>query len=234
MNPEAAKAPATSSLSPYFTGRRRRQVDKGRRSGPALAAAAIAALGFLLIGNGVYIHVKALLAQVLLDRAFTETVATGAAVKGWSWADTWPVAKVAVPRIGASAIVLQGSSGEALAFGPGHLTQSAQPGEPGTAVYAAHRDTHFAFLRDVRPGDAVMVTRADGTEFAYEITGSEVVHWDRSGITDDRSEARLALVTCWPLDGAMRGPLRYVVHARLVDRQVSRTPSAPPKAIAPS
>lgn len=199
------------------------------------STAAAAVLGLALIGNGVWIHAKALLAQVLLDRAFAEAVATGAPVKAWSWADTWPVAKVAVPRIGASAIALNGSSGEALAFGPGHLDESAQPGGRGTAVYAAHRDTHFAFLGKVRPGDRVEVTRADGARFTYEVTGSEVVRWDRSGITDDPAQARLALVTCWPLDGTVRGPLRYVVHATLVeDAAVSRTPSAPAPARAPS
>lgn len=199
------------------------------------SAAAIAALGLILIGNGVYIHAKAVVAQVLLDRAFQQAVDTGAPVKAWSWADTRPVARVSVPRLGKSTIVLEGSRGEALAFGPGHLAQSAQPGERGTAVFAAHRDTHFAFLGDVTTGDRVDITRADGASFAYEVTGTEVVRWDQSGITSEESQPRLALVTCWPLDGTMRGPLRYVVHARLLDPiAVSQKPAAPATARAPS
>ena len=78
-------------------------------------------LGLILFGQGAYIHAKALLAQVLLQRAFDETIATGHPTKPWSWADTWPVARIEVKRIGASAIVLAGSSGQALAFGPGHV-----------------------------------------------------------------------------------------------------------------
>ena len=46
---------------------------------------------------------------------------TGRPVKPWSWADTWPVARIIVPRIGRSAIALAGASGQALAFGLGVL-----------------------------------------------------------------------------------------------------------------
>src|SRR5215475_8216731 len=99
--------------------------------------------GLILFGHGAYIHAKALLAQVLLERAFTETLATGHVTKPWSWADTWPVARIEIRRLKVSAIVLAGSSGQALAFGPGHVEQTADAGERGVAVYAAHRDTHF-------------------------------------------------------------------------------------------
>src|SRR5205823_517148 len=97
----------------------------------------LAFAGLVLFGQGVYIHAKALLAQVLLDRAFTETITTGRDVKPWSWADTWPVARIEVKRIGASAIVLAGSSGQALAFGPGHIELTPDTGERGVAVYSA-------------------------------------------------------------------------------------------------
>jgi len=180
-----------------------------------LSAAALAALGLSFFAQGAWIRGKAILAQFLLEKAFAESLSTGQPVKPWNWADTWPVARIGVPRIGATAIALQGSSGQALAFGPGHLDRSAEPGERGTAVYAAHRDTHFAFLGAVRPGDTIEVNRADGRSFTYEATGSEIVRWDNSGISTDAREVELALVTCWPLDGQMRGPLRYVVHAVL-------------------
>jgi sortase A len=185
-----------------------------------LSAAAIAALGLTVFAQGAWIQGKATLAQYLLEDAFAESIDTGKRVKPWSWADTWPVAKIEIPRIGKSAIALAGSSGQALAFGPGHLDRSADPGEPGTAVYAAHRDTHFAFLSAVKPGDAIEVTRADGRTFTYETTGSEIVRWDNSGISADARGTQLALVTCWPLDGKTRGPLRYVVHATLREANV--------------
>jgi len=181
----------------------------------ALSAAAVAALGGVFIGEAIWIKAKAAVAQVLLDRAFAETVAAGEPVKPWSWADTWPVAKISVPRLKTSAIALAGSSGQAMAFGPGHVERTAEPGGAGTAVYAAHRDTHFAFLGQLVAGDEILVTGAGGHTFAYRVTGTSIVRFDDSGIAADAGGQNLALVTCWPLDGSLRGPLRYVVHARM-------------------
>jgi sortase A len=180
-------------------------------------AAAFGLLGLILFGQGVWIHAKALLAQVLLERAFAASLASGAPIKPWSWADTWPVARIEVPRLHASKIALAGASGQALAFGPGHVERTPEAGEPGTAVYAAHRDTSFAFLADVRIGDEIRVTRHDGRTFRFRVTGTSVVRWDASGIAVDADGRNLVLATCWPLDATVAGPLRYLVHAELAD-----------------
>ena len=182
-----------------------------------LAALLIGLIGLVLFGQGAYIHAKAQLAQVLLDRAFAETVSTGRDVKPWSWADTWPVARIAVKRLNASAIVLAGSSGQALAFGPGHVELTADAGERGVAVYSAHRDTHFRFLKDVQIGDEIAVTRRDGRTFRYRVHGTSVVRFDASGIDPITDRYGLVLSTCWPLDAVTPGPMRYLVHADLIE-----------------
>jgi len=185
------------------------------RLSPATAAI-FAVVGLWLIGDALYMHAKAALAQVLLERAFAAEIASGTVVKPWSWADTWPVARIEVPRLAAHAIALAGGTGQALAFGPGHVERTPDAGEPGTAVYAAHRDTHFAFLGQVEPGDEIIVTRRDATASHFRVTHTEVVHWDSSGIDPAAPGRHLALATCWPLDSALPGPLRFVVHADLV------------------
>ena len=176
----------------------------------------VALLGLILFGQGAYIHAKALLAQVLLERAFDRTIATGHLTKPWSWADTWPVARIEVKRIGARAIVLAGSSGQALAFGPGHVELTPNAGERGIAVYSAHRDTHFAFLRNVRIGDEIDVTRDDGKTFRYRADGASVVRYDASGIDPLTEGHELVLSTCWPFDALTSGPERYLLHATLI------------------
>jgi sortase A len=181
------------------------------------AALILALIGLVLFGQGAWIHAKALLAQMLLQRAFAETIATGRDVKPWSWADTWPVARIEVKRLHAGAIVLAGSSGQALAFGPGHVERTPDAGEPGVAVYSAHRDTHFRFLGDVVIGDDVAVTRRDGSTFHYRVTGTSVVRFDASGIDPFAGGYQLALSTCWPLNAVTSGPMRYVVHAEMVE-----------------
>ena len=183
----------------------------------------LAVIGLILFGQGAYIHAKALVAQVLLDRAFDKTIATGQATKPWSWADTWPVARIEVKRLHARAIVLAGSSGQALAFGPGHLERTPDAGERGVAVYSAHRDTHFAFLKHVVAGDEIDVTRDDGRTFRYQVDTMSVVRFDDSGIDPLAGGHQLVLSTCWPFDALTQGPERYLVHATmLADEAASR------------
>jgi sortase A len=177
-------------------------------------AAALALAGVLLTGGFLYIRAKAVLGQVLLTRAFTAELASGTVVKPWPGADTWPEARIEVPRLGASAIVPAGGSDQ-LALGPAHLGGTPEAGEPGIAVYAAHRDTHFALLGQVAPGDAIVVTRRDGRVARFRATHTQVVRWNASGIDPDAPGRQLALVTCWPLDSILPGPLRYVVYADL-------------------
>jgi sortase A len=172
--------------------------------------------GFVLFGQGAYIHAKALVAQILLRHAFAQTIATGHDVKPWSWADTWPIARIEIKRLRADAIVLAGSSGQALAFGPGHVELTPDAGERGVAVYSAHRDTHFRFLKDVVVGDEIDVTRRDGRSFRYRVDGSSIVRFDASGIDPNSGGYELVLSTCWPFDAVTSGPDRYILHATMI------------------
>ncbi len=178
--------------------------------------------GLILFGQGAYIHAKALLAQLLLERAFTKTIATGHPTKPWSWADTWPVARIEVKRLDASTIVLAGSSGQALAFGPGHIELTPDAGERGVAVYSAHRDTHFRFLKDVVIGDEIDITRSDGKTFRYRADRSSVVRFDASGIEPLSNGYELVLSTCWPFGALTSGPERYLLHATMIESGSSR------------
>jgi len=192
-----------------------------------VAALLLALAGLVLFGQGVYIHAKALVAQILLERAFDEAVISGRNVKPWSWADTWPIARIEVKRLRASAIVLAGSSGQALAYGPGHVELTPDAGERGVAVYSAHRDTHFRFLKDVVIGDEIDVTRSDGNMFRYRADRTSVVRFDSSGIDALGGEYELVLSTCWPLEAMTPGPERYLLHATMIGRPGAVSDSGP-------
>lgn len=174
---------------------------------------ALGGLGLIQLASGAVIPVKAAVAQVLLERAFDESVAAHRLQRPWSWADMAPVAKITMPRLGVSRIVIDSGSGQAMAFGPTLLPNSAKLDEAGTSVIAAHRDTHFRFLQDARRGDAILVEALDGVTRRYHITGMRVVRWDRFAVSADRSAHRLALTTCYPFGSHVHGPLRYVVYA---------------------
>lgn len=174
---------------------------------------ALCLAGAAQVVRGAAVPVKAVAAQALLERAFDRALTTHRAEKPWPWADMAPVARLAVPRLGVERVVIDTGSGQAMAFGPTLLPGGARFGERGTAVIAAHRDTHFRFLQDVRRGDLIAVRGLTGNARRYRVTGAVVVRWDEFAIERDSGERRIMLTTCYPFGAVVRGPLRYVVSA---------------------
>lgn len=174
-------------------------------------------------GEAMVIRANTLLAQRLIAWAWNRTLATGAAVNPWPWADVFPVARLEVPRQGAALMVLAGAGGRRLAFGPGHVEGTPLPGDPGNAVVSGHRDTHFAFLRDLRSGDTLVVHSASRRVVRYVVSGIEVVRNKDVRVLLDTGDDRLTLVTGYPFDSAVPGgSLRYVVVATRRDAAVTR------------
>lgn len=203
--------------------RRAQQSAASRRSGRrgfaalpvSFPALLLVVAGLVLLAQAAWIPAKAALAQVLLERAFARTLAEGVPARPWPWADTGPVARIGFPRLGERYVVLAGSSGQALAFGPGHVEGTPEAGEPGIAVYAAHRDTQFRSVGRLAIGDPIAVERRDGRRLHFRITGRRVVRWDASGLDPQAPGRRLVLATCWPLDAVTPGPERLLVEAAL-------------------
>lgn len=186
--------------------------------GAALLLAAVAAWQAAVAA---WIPAKAWLAQRLLERTWMAARRDGRAAPPWPWADTVPVARLRVPRLGVDAIVLDGDSGRVLAFGPGWAPSSAAPGAAGLGVISGHRDTAFAFLRELRDGDAIELQTLRATR-RYRVVAHDVVDSRVTRLATRDGGDGLALVTCWPFDAVVPGgPLRYVVTAR------PATPQAP-------
>ena len=186
---------------------------------PRKYAGMLVVLTFLLsgtwqVGLGTYIQAKAILAQILLERAWSETHRTSKEVKPWPWADTWPVGRLTVPGLDISRIVLAGASGSSLAFGPGHLFGTALPGQSGNIVIAGHRDSHFRFLRDLKHGERLVLQSADHKLLEYRVNSIEIVRFDHLQYLLDNGNNQLTLITCYPFDAIIPGgPLRYIVIA---------------------
>jgi sortase A len=142
------------------------------------------------------------------------------------------VARIEVKRIGASAIVLSGSSGQALAFGPGHVEFTADAGERGVAVYSAHRDTHFRFSQGREDRRRDRGDARDGKVFRYRADSHSVVRFDQSGIDPPASGYELVLSTCWPFDAVTPGPDRYLLHATLIETDQPYTKTESSRSIA--
>lgn len=179
--------------------------------------AIIAAAGLVFIGKGLYVYAKAELAQVLLETSFENSLKQSGSGQPWPWADFTTEARLGSARLGVSDIVLSDARGEALAFGPTHLAGTPFPGQQGTAVIAAHRDTHFRWLKDLLPGDRVDITGRDGTTLYFEVRAARIAQSDSSGIDADRHGRWVALATCWPFDSTSQGSLRYIIEAEMIE-----------------
>ncbi|HEX4826422.1 MAG TPA: sortase [Candidatus Polarisedimenticolaceae bacterium] len=155
--------------------------------------------GFLLARAG-WVHAKGAVGEVLIGRALDATLEDGVPRKPWSWADMVPVARLDVPRLGVSRPILSNASGSALAFGLGRVSGT------GLSIVAGHRDSWAAFLEDVKVGDELTVTSHE-RQVRYHVVGAEIVRYDTALRGDG-----LSLVTCWPFDGLLHSPWRYVVH----------------------
>jgi len=182
-----------------------------------LLVATLFCLGFWQLGHGAYIPAKAWLAQELMQRAWTRTGLGEDRATPWPWADTWPVARLTARTAEIDLIVLAGGSGRTLAFGPGHLSASAMPGEVGNTVIAGHRDTHFRFLEHLRAGELLNVESNKGVRHLYQVVATEIVDSRKGSLLLDTDTAILSLVTCYPFHTRETGgPLRYVVTARML------------------
>jgi len=162
--------------------------------------------------DALLIPVKAELAQHLLERAWLRTLAGEPDAKPWPWADTRAVAILEVPRLGLREIVLEGSSGRNLAFGP-TLVNTGRLEQSSDRILSGHRDTHFSFLKELKTGDLLRLRSASETR-DYRVSWQQAVDSRQQQLVIDNSVERLTLLTCYPFETTMPGgPLRWVVTA---------------------
>jgi sortase A len=124
------------------------------------------------------------------------------------------VGRLEIPRLNLSTVVFEGADDDVLDRGAGHLPGSALPGDPGNTVLAAHRDTFFRPLRDVRLGDLVKIHRPN-RDSVYIVESARVVEPDDVEVLKPTPEPALTLITCYPFRYIGSAPERFVVRAIL-------------------
>jgi len=169
-------------------------------------------LAAFCFGQSTYIHAKAMLAQVLLAKAWQRAQDLGVAQKPWSWADVKPIAVLTIPSLAIQQYVLDSHAGEALAFGPGMITHDNTFAT--IRVLAGHRDTHFNFVKSVKPGTVIKLTTLDGITRNFEVREKNILDIRTDTLPLNFMEPTLFLVTCYPFEAiTTHGPLRYVLTA---------------------
>ena len=174
--------------------------------------------GVSLTARAMYLHAKADFASLLIHRAWGKTLADGKPHPPWPWADTYPVARLRIPRLGYNEIVLEGATPRTLAFGPARLFSGADLGEPGNVELAGHRTSWFRPLEALEVRDEIQVQWFDTRkrelrERIYNVDDILIVAPEEVPLLTPPSGDALTLITCYPFGLSPRSPQRFVVFA---------------------
>jgi sortase A len=128
-----------------------------------------------------------------------------------------PLGRIDIPRVGLSAMILEGTGHRTLRRGAGHVPGTPLPGQEGNVAIAGHRDTFFRTLRDIHTGDEITLTTLDGS-YSYRVSSARVVDPGDTAVLDDSEDSVLTLVTCYPFYFVGPAPKRFVVRAEWIAR----------------
>ena len=107
--------------------------------------------------------------------------------------------------------IVEGADSKQLAYGIGHISDTAAVGSIGNCVLAGHRGsrygTYFKYLNKLSEGDMVKITDKDGNIHQYEFVSWEVVGPYDNSVKAQGTETELTLLTC-----ENSGTMRLIYH----------------------
>jgi len=178
---------------------------------------ALASVGFCSVAYGsAAIHQarqKAVLEALRANSAGPAPLASASQASDSKVANNVLLGLIEIPRLDTASIVEEGVETSTLWKAVGHIPGTALPGERGNAVLAAHRDTYFSGLGDLKVGDWVSFKSPTAT-YSYRVESTRIVEPDDTQVLAASTEPILTLVTCYPFHYIGNAPQRYVVTAR--------------------
>lgn len=154
--------------------------------------------------------------------------------------------RVEIPRLNLAAMVREGVDEKTLTIAVGHVPITALPGQPGNFAIAAHRDTLFRALKDIKKDDLVTFQSPSGS-YTYRVAATKIVkpsdvailRSDGGGLIRDDSSSMpqnseppkiLTMITCYPFYYVGSAPKRFIVEAKFVPPDNSEAASPPASA----
>jgi sortase A len=128
------------------------------------------------------------------------------------------IGRVDVPRLKLSAAVVEGDDESAFDKAVGHLPDTPMPWQNGNVAFAAHRDTFFRPLKDIRIDDEVRVVTPRG-EYRYRVRKTQIVNPEDVSVLAPTEQPSLTLITCYPFYFVGSAPRRFIVQAERVDAE---------------
>jgi len=132
------------------------------------------------------------------------------------------VGRLVILRLHVRVMVREGDDEGTLHVAAGHIPSTALPGDQGNVGFAAHRDTFFRPLRNIKANDRILVSTLDG-DYEYQVNSTEIVSPSDVSVLKASSTKELTLVTCYPFYYIGSAPKRFIVHAV----QISANPKEP-------
>jgi len=175
------------------------------------AARVLLAAGLVALGYAAYVVIDARAYQAVAHQRFERARNTASAVP--TLVEGGSIGEIRIPRLGFTAIVVQGDSATILQRAVGHLADTALPGGAGNVVLAGHRDTFFRPLKHLHIGDAITLTTRNG-DFQYLVETTFVVPPSDLEVIQPTNRHMLTLITCFPFSYIGPAPNRFIVRAR--------------------
>jgi sortase A len=123
-------------------------------------------------------------------------------------------AKLVIARLHLTTMVEEGVGEDTLRRAAGHIPWTALPGQPGNVGVAAHRDTLFRKLKEIRTQYRIFLSTLT-EDYKYEVIATGIVlPNDVSVLAQTHGEKTLTLVTCYPFYFVGAAPKRFIVQAR--------------------
>jgi len=179
------------------------------------------ALGFCLVIGGLVgitkasiMPIKAIIGQQYLEVAWKESLRANKLSKPWRSADFYMIGELTVPKLKISRVILNSSTGEAMAWGIGRVNNAQSSSKGGPIILAGHRDSHMQFMSKLNVGDKVELIMSDRVLKTFIISKTDITKKPELAISAQNTDNEiLILTTCWPFNSQKPGSERYVIIA---------------------
>jgi sortase A len=123
-----------------------------------------------------------------------------------------PLALLRIPSVGIEVPVYRGTSDAVLNRGAGWIEETAKVDAMGNIGIAAHRDSYFRALKDIKIG-AVLELQLPYESRTFRVASIQIVTPDTTSVLEETSRDALTLVTCYPFYFVGHAPKRFIVQA---------------------
>jgi sortase A len=176
----------------------------------AVAALALSYCGYVLVDAWKFQHRE--------NQKFVHVISSTPSIespKPMAIAPDGLIGRIEILRLEVSVVVVEGIGKAALRRAVGHIPGTGLPGRPGNIGIAAHRDTFFRPLRNIRRDDIITLTTLRG-EYHYRVVSTKVVKPSDIAVLDSDANEVLTLVTCYPFYFVGAAPDRFIVRAERI------------------